>query len=135
MKIHRFIGDFNISKDRYVITEDELIHQIWNVLKLRPGEEIRLFNGHLQEYRARIVERNSQGILVLIESQVQNESEPQRTVKLFCAVLKKENFELVCQKATEVGVSEIIPIVTDRTVKLNLRSERLEKIIKESAEQ
>ena len=48
---------------------------------------------------------------------------------------KKENFELVVQKAVEIGVKEIIPIITKRTVKLNLKYDRLEKIIKEAAEQ
>jgi len=49
--------------------------------------------------------------------------------------LKKSNFELVCQKATEIGVKEIVPIITKNTVKLNLNFKRLEKIIKEAAEQ
>jgi 16S rRNA (uracil1498-N3)-methyltransferase len=64
-----------------------------------------------------------------------NEHEPTRRVILYCAVLKRENFELVVQKAVEIGVAEIVPIVTERTVKTNLNLSRLEKIIKEAVEQ
>ena len=42
---------------------------------------------------------------------------------------------MVVQKATEAGVKEIIPVITERTIKLNIRPSRLEKIIKEAAEQ
>ena len=49
--------------------------------------------------------------------------------------MKKENFEIAVQKAVEVGVKEIVPIITARTVKFGLNKERLEKIIKEAAEQ
>jgi len=49
--------------------------------------------------------------------------------------LKGEKFEWVVQKATEVGIKEIVPLLTRRTVKLNFRRERLEKIIQEAVEQ
>ena len=54
---------------------------------------------------------------------------------LYCAILKRENFELVVQKATEIGVREIVPLITQRTVKLDIKEERLRKIITEAAEQ
>jgi 16S rRNA (uracil1498-N3)-methyltransferase len=54
---------------------------------------------------------------------------------LYCAVLKKENFELVVQKATEIGVAKIVPVITERTVKLGINMERLHKIIVEACEQ
>src|SRR6185503_3112201 len=58
-----------------------------------------------------------------------------REVTLYCSILKKENFELVCQKATEVGAYAICSIIAERTVKTGLNRPRLEKIIKEAAEQ
>jgi len=58
-----------------------------------------------------------------------------RKVILYVAILKKDNFEWVVQKATEVGVSAIVPIITERTVKTGLKMERLQKIIQESCEQ
>ena len=54
---------------------------------------------------------------------------------LYCAVLKRENFEWVVQKCTELGIRAIIPIVTTRTVKTGLKMDRLRIIAKEAAEQ
>ena len=58
-----------------------------------------------------------------------------RTAVLYVSILKRENFELVVQKATEVGISKIVPMLCARTVKTGLRQDRLEKIAKEAAEQ
>ena len=134
-KTHRFISDFNIRVGEYVITDQELIHQTWDVLKLRSGERIVLCDGNLNEGTATIIERNNSGIVTEIDEVSRNLNEPPREVVLYCAILKSENFELACQKSTEVGVSEIVPVITERTVKLNLRYDRLQKIIKEAAEQ
>jgi 16S rRNA (uracil1498-N3)-methyltransferase len=73
-------------------------------------------------------------VLVEIEK-VAKDKIGEKKVTLFCAVLKKENFELVVQKATECGVSKIIPIITARTVKTGLNLERLQKIAREASEQ
>ncbi|HZZ99719.1 MAG TPA: RsmE family RNA methyltransferase [Candidatus Paceibacterota bacterium] len=135
MKIHRFIGGFSLRPGRLDISEEEISHQIWNVLKLRPGEHVMLCDGEGSEAEGVLLERNGSGASVELGSVTQNKNEPANKVSLYCAILKKENFELVCQKATETGVAEIIPVITERTVKLNFRADRGEKIIREAAEQ
>ena len=49
--------------------------------------------------------------------------------------MKKDNFEFVVQKVTEIGANSIYPVLTDRTIKTNLNFDRLNKIIKEAGEQ
>jgi 16S rRNA (uracil1498-N3)-methyltransferase len=49
--------------------------------------------------------------------------------------LKKDNFEWVTQKTTEIGVSKIVPVISQRTIKLDVKIDRLKKIIREAAEQ
>ncbi len=56
-------------------------------------------------------------------------------VTLFMAILKKENFETVVEKATEIGVVRIVPVVTNRTIKQQVNLERLQKIAHEASEQ
>ncbi|MDD5430736.1 MAG: RsmE family RNA methyltransferase, partial [Candidatus Pacebacteria bacterium] len=70
-----------------------------------------------------------------ILKKMKNKSESKKETILYCAILKKENFEGAAQKATEAGIKKIIPIITDKTVKLNLNMERIGKIVKEAAEQ
>lgn len=135
MRLHRFIGDFNLISDKLKISDYELVNQIKNVLRLKKGDLIILADGNLNEAKAKIINLGKDNMEVEIVEKYQNQNEPLNHVILYCAVLKKENFELVVQKATEIGVKEIMPIITERTVKLNLRKDRLEKIVKEASEQ
>ena len=134
MKIHRFFGNFVIVDNRIVIDDDELVHQMKNVLHLKAGERILLCNEDKNEYMVKImhIEKN---INTKIISSGKNKNESKRNVHLYLSILKKENFELAVQKAVEVGISTITPLVTDRTVKLDIKRERVLKIIKEAAEQ
>ncbi len=143
MRIHRFFIKENLHGKTLTIADHELVNQWRNVLRFKNGDEVHLFNGTGFEAKAKILNFGpSAGLragkdtaeLQILET-FQNENELSRHVILYCSVLKRENFEFVVQKATEVGVKEIVPIVTERTEKLNLRMDRLEKVTKEAAEQ
>lgn len=133
MKIHRFIGDFDLTKGEITLIGD-IVKQIRNVLKLEEGEEILLSDGKGSEAKAQIISIFSDKVVCKIIENNKSEDSA-RKVSLYLAVLKKDNFELAVQKATECGVSEIIPVITDRTIKTGLNFERLEKIVKEASEQ
>lgn len=133
-KIHRFITEYFISKDTLEITDKNIVHQIKNVLKLKVGEMCIVTNKDNIEYNCTILENNKNKILFKINSKKINTLEPKNKIDLYLSVLKKENFELVVQKASEMGVSKIIPIITERTIKINLNYERLERIAREASE-
>ena len=135
MKIHRFIGDFNLKEDRIHITDGELVNQMKNVLKLTKGEELILSAGNLEEARCKIEEYGKNFVELDVMERMTNTNEPKRRVTLYLSTLKRENFEIAAQKATEAGVSTIVPIISSRTVKLNINMERIEKIVREAAEQ
>src|SRR3989344_7695263 len=135
MKLHRFILPFTVSAGQVEITDQEVVGQVRNVLKLKAGEQVLLCDGEMNEVLAEVTEIVHKVIKLKVIKENKNENEAARRVTLYCAILKRENFELVVQKATEIGVAEIVPVITRRTVKLALKQERLEKIIKEAAEQ
>ncbi|RJQ29066.1 16S rRNA (uracil(1498)-N(3))-methyltransferase [Candidatus Parcubacteria bacterium] len=135
MRIHRFVGNFDLSRERVRITDREFLNQIKNVLRLSVGNDVILGDGKLNEAIATIAEVGSDFVELEVVSRGKNEREPKRNVIVYCSILKGEHFELVVEKTTEVGAREIVPIVSKRTVKLDIRKERLEKIIKEAAEQ
>src|SRR3989344_5822359 len=135
MRLNRFIVNFKIKSGNSKLEDRELFNQIRNVLKLKVGDKIILSDGGGNEATANILGYKRDFIEVSISDVTVNQNEADRQVILYCAVLKKENFELVVQKATEIGVKEIVPIITERTIKLNIRQDRLEKIIREAAEQ
>jgi len=135
MKIHRFLGDFDLASQPIQIDDQEMISQIRNVLRLRVGDRVTLVDSTGQEAVVTITKLGRDSLKVKIVESKSAKTEKKFETSLFCAILKKENFELVAQKATELGVGRIVPIVTERTVKLGLRQDRLEKIVKEACEQ
>ncbi|MDQ3245190.1 MAG: 16S rRNA (uracil(1498)-N(3))-methyltransferase [bacterium] len=134
MKLHRFIGNFNLNKDEIAIINPENIKQIKGVLRLAIGDHLILCDGMGTEKEVEILEINRDLINTKFIKKFENK-EPNRKVSLYLAVLKKENFELAVQKAVECGVFEIIPVITERTIKTGLNMERLNKIILEASEQ
>jgi 16S rRNA (uracil1498-N3)-methyltransferase len=134
-KIHHFIGEFNLANRVIVIDDTSLVHHIRDVLHLELGEYIILSNGKKQEARATITQLEKDTITVTTEQLAENQRELAGSIRLYCSILKRENFEWVVQKATEIGVNFICPLLTERTIKTKLNYVRLNKIIHEAAEQ
>jgi 16S rRNA (uracil1498-N3)-methyltransferase len=134
MKIHRFYIKESLGGS-FVIRDPELLHQLTRVLHLSPGESVIFFNGDGMEWQGKIAEITKDMIEVKKESLLPNKRDPEKIIHLYAAVLKRENFEWIVEKATEVGARSIHPILTERTVKLKLNPERLLKIAEEAAEQ
>ena len=135
MKLNRFFGEYNLDKKIIYITELNIVHQIRNVLRLKVGERLVLCDGTLKEAVIEILDFKKNLVKAKVIDVYENRNEPKVSVSLYCSILKRDNFELVCQKACEIGVSEIVPLLTKRTVKLSLKYERLKKIVKEASEQ
>ena len=134
MRLHRFIGDFDLSKKEVEIQDPEIIKQIKGVLRLEVSDHLILGDGRGKAAEATILSMSPKSILAGI-IKVEEPEENSVKVNLFLAILKKENFELAVQKAVESGVSTITPVITERTIKTGLNTERLEKIIREASEQ
>lgn len=134
MRLHRFIGEYNLNKDIIEIKDLDFIKQIKSVLRLELGDFLVLCDGKGTEAKVEIIQIEKSQITTKIIERTEKEQNLKK-VSLYLSILKKENFELAVEKAVEIGVNEIIPVVTERTVKLNLNEERLKKIIREASEQ
>jgi len=115
-----------------------------DVLRLREGEEVSVFDGQGKEFRCRIKEagRGKEiSRLIVVEEIAPPAPESNLELTLAIALLKGEKFDLVIQKATELGVTEIVPLQTKRAdVKIvktesAKKSERWNKIALEAAKQ
>ncbi len=115
--------------------DKEIFHQIKNVLRIVKGEKIVVCDGKGMEAECEVENFDKDRLNLKIIETRENINESKRNITLYLSILKKENFELAVQKAVEVGVKEITPIITERTVKLGLKTERLLKIIREATEQ
>lgn len=162
MRLHRFFVEEKLEGSKEVrIHSEAVLHQMRNVFRLGSGDFVVLFNGEGKDYECKIkgiyplsrqrsdkmkasfhfAPRSSEikllskneGIFEVVE--VLNAYIPEKKVELYLALIKKENFEWAIEKATEIGVSKIIPIITEYTQKRNLDIERARKIIREASEQ
>ena len=134
MKLQRFIKDIDLNEKIIRIEDADLFNQIKNVFRLAAGDRIIIVDGKGGEGMCEIKSFSKTGVEVVVLEIVHDMISKNRPI-LYCAILKKENFEFVAQKAVECGIGKIIPLVTNRTIKLNLNLGRLEKIVKEAAEQ
>lgn len=138
MRLHRFFTDADFSRaatDTAVVVHDApLAHQIKNVLRARAGDPIELFDRRGFQITGTLESIVKETITVLVSVYTKPATE-QKKVILYLAMLKRENFELAVQKATETGVSAIVPLITARTIKTGWKRERVEKIAIEASEQ
>lgn len=139
MKTHRFFVDQLLEdKDEIRITKDAVIHQMKDVLRLRVGDPVILLDGTGIEYHGRVkilIKKES----IISKEKIKSFSNKNKInkiqVHLFASLIKKDKFEWVLQKATEIGVSRITPFISTRTEKQKIDMSRADKIIREASEQ
>lgn len=138
MRLHRFYINQKIGQEKEItLTDSELINQLGNVFRFKSGDQVIMFDGSGSEYTAEIVSLGKKEVTVKIieEKPFPVDVSQKVDVSLYLAIIKKSNFELAAEKCTEIGVSEIHPIISQRSEKKDLNIERLEKIVKEASEQ
>lgn len=135
MTLHRFFVENKVDGSEVKVCNPKMIHQWKDVFRLVKGDQVTLFDNTGFEFLAKVQKITKQeAVLEVLEK---NKREPilKREVTLCASIIKKDKFEWVVQKATELGVSKIVPIISERTEKLNLNMERLQKIAIEASEQ
>ena len=135
MRLHRFIVEQKICTPQLRVSDKKILHQIKDVLRLKAGAKLIVADGAGNEADA-VIREQSRSQLVLSVGNIRTRTNvTRREITLYASVLRRENFEFLAQKCTEAGVARIVPIIAERTVKTGLRVERIQKIIKEAAEQ
>ena len=105
-----------------------------NVLRMKEGAELLLFDGGSGEWLARIAEAGKKRMALTVERRTR-EAEAIPDVWLAFAPVKRSQTDWLIEKATELGVARLIPVTTARTVVERVKLERLQAIAIEAAEQ
>ena len=134
MRLHRFYINQQIDKELR-IENKELLHQWQKVFRLKASDRVIVFNGNGNEYEGyfKILAKNE--AVIAIDKEIKVENTIDAELHIFQSIIKKDNFELVVEKCTEIGVFAFHPLISDRTEKKDINIERLNKIAKEAAEQ
>jgi len=109
-----------------VTLEADAAHHLARVLRLPIGSPLILFNGDGNEYRAEIIALDKKNVVVVISNVLTEARESPLAIHLGVAISKGERMDWVIQKATELGVTEISPLQSER-VEVRLHGEREEK--------
>ena len=109
-------------------------HYLRNVLRLAPGAMVALFNGRDGEWSAAIDELGKRGALLRCLAQTRPQ-QPEPDLWLLFAPIKRLRIDFLVEKATELGVAELRPVFTRRTVASRLNPARLVAHAVEAAEQ
>ena len=104
------------------------VHHIRSVLRMKPGEQVVISDGHDKDYYCEITELNPGEITVQVLKETEAAELPARLI-LYQGLPKGEKMELIIQKAVELGVYEIVPVATKRAVvKLDAKKEEKKRL-------
>jgi len=112
---HFFVGPEQICENRAVINGPDVNH-IRNVLRIKPGEKVLLNTGSDWDYLCEIREIGKEEIILSVVSENQSVRELPAKITLFQGLPKSDKMEWIIQKSVELGVSEIVPVLTRRVV-------------------
>lgn len=135
-----FVQNDSVEENMITITGPDVRH-ISKVLRLVPGDKIGVSTGNGREFEAVIREITTKEVISEIVTEKQVSTEAPVRVNLYQGLPKGDKMELIIQKSTEIGVSRIIPVISERTVvkldgkKAGERRQRWQRIAEEAAKQ
>ncbi|OZA54879.1 MAG: 16S rRNA (uracil(1498)-N(3))-methyltransferase, partial [Sphingomonadales bacterium 39-62-4] len=130
----RLFVETPLSEGQRVESEGGQAHYLGKVMRVAPGDAVVLCDDVTGEWLAQVAEVGKRAVVLEVERQLRaREDVPD--FWLCAALLKKPNFDLVLEKATELGVGRVVPLVTRRCVADKLNPERARTIMVEAAEQ
>jgi 16S rRNA (uracil1498-N3)-methyltransferase len=130
----RLFVDTLLSIDQSVQIDGGAAHYLTAVMRLKADMPVKLFDDKSGEYLAKIVEAGKRSVTLRIETRLrQREQVPD--LWLCQALIKKDRFDWIAEKACELGISHFVPVLTSRCVVDKAKEDRLRTHMIEAAEQ
>jgi 16S rRNA (uracil1498-N3)-methyltransferase len=123
MRIPRGYHDGDLTPGAEIVLDDTLANHLTRVLRLRAGDPVQLFDGRGHEVRAVLAVLDRKRTTARVEADVAAVAESPLRLTLAQGICRGEKMDLVLQKATELGVHAILPLLTERT-EVRLDAER-----------
>lgn len=125
-----YFYESNIAQPTHILSEETSRHCI-QVLRMKEGEKLQLTNGKGNLFTATIVNANKKRCEVKIElSPIANQQQKTSKISIAISLLKNAaRLEWFIEKATEIGVKEITPLICERTEKEHFRFDRMNSIL------
>lgn len=141
MRVSRVYVPNLLEKGQMIVLDDEAAHYVKTVLRLKQDAEIILFNGQGGEYIGNLCEVSRKNVRVQLHQWQGKDAESSLCIAMGLAISRGDRMDFAVQKAIELGVTELSPIVTERCVvqlnadKVETRIKHWQKIAEHAAEQ
>lgn len=132
---YRLFVNAPLAEAASVDLEAAQAHYLGTVMRAKPGEAVALFNGRDGEWRAEITEVAKKRATLLVQASLRPQGPPPPDLWLLFAPLKKDATDMVVQKAVELGVTRLQPVMTERTNAARFNTDRARANAIEAAEQ
>ncbi|HLT14694.1 MAG TPA: 16S rRNA (uracil(1498)-N(3))-methyltransferase [Marinobacter sp.] len=126
MRTPRIYTDSPLQTGSQCELDDNAANHVGRVLRMQPGQTLRLFNGDGQDYHATITEAGKKHVFVDIQSAEANLTESPLNITLGQTLSKGDRMDYAVQKAVEMGVTTLVPLTTERC-DVKLKGDREDK--------
>jgi len=124
--MNRFYHSKSININENIVMDDFAAHHALKVMRLKNNDQLILFNGDGSDYTGQVINISKRQVEVSIKSKKNIGNESNLRVILLQALTSSEKMDLIIQKTTELGISEIQPIVCERSI-VKIKKEKIEK--------
>ena len=116
----RIYLDKTLDLDSDLILENEDAHYLINVMRLREGDNLFLFNFKDGEFKAKIISFGKKNVKVKLILKIENINKPGK-ISLIFSLIKSSKLDYLIQKCTEIGVKSFMPIISEKSVVKELK--------------
>lgn len=128
MRVSRFYCASLVPANTPMQLPDEVFRHAVQVLRMKPGALLNLFDGQGLEYQAQLEQVDKRQATVSLKQQIHTDNESPLDILLMQGISRGERMDYAIQKAVELGVKRIMPVVTERC-NVQLSGDRAEKRI------
>ncbi len=134
-KYPRLYLNASFSQNVEIALNQAQAHYLKNVLRKDVGDDVRVFNGSDGEWLARLTHLTKKNAIIVLNDRIRAQAVHKNPVVMFFSPIKKQRLDFLIEKAVELGVTELRPIITNRTENRRMNVERIQAHIIEAAEQ
>ena len=134
-KLPRLFTPYDLQDQTLIPLETGQAHYLYNVLRRKNGDAVRLFNAKHGEWLASLQDLGKKSGNAHLTEQLKRQPEQQRQIHLLFAPIKKHRMDWLVEKAVELGVTDFHPVITQNTEVRKINAERITQQIFEAAEQ
>ncbi len=134
-RLPRLFTDHVLSEGASLSLEQDQVHYLKTVMRRPDGTQLRLFNGRDGEWLGTLFFQGKKDAGITLTQQIRSMPQRRQRLHLVFALIKKDRLDFMIEKAVELGVTDLHPVLTQNTVIRDLNTARMQRQILEAAEQ